>query len=146
MSLNEKRAWGNVTVWGAYLISIAAIFTANGSFFFWQSEVMKNAFYLFTGVAVAGWFVMMSFIWFRRPKKAITADERDNQIMFRVNAVAGPLAMTAVAVLCLILAIAYVENAASTMSPYFLFLITMTNVVAYWLSQAIITLIAYRRS
>ena len=66
--------------------------------------------------------------------------------MSRVNAAAGPIAMTAVAVTSLALMIVYLEDRSSVMSPYFLIYITMINVVVYWLAQGIITLVAYRHS
>ena len=66
--------------------------------------------------------------------------------MNRVNALAGPIAMTAVAATSLLLGLIYIEDKNSVISPYFLMYITMVNVVVYWLTQAIYTLIAYERS
>ena len=73
-------------------------------------------------------------------------DERDHKIMNRANALAGPIAIAAVAVTLLVISLTYVEDKNSVMSPYFLMYITFINLVAYWLAQAIHTLVAYRRN
>jgi len=146
MSPNQKRAWGNIIVWGSYLAASAIVLAINGTIFFWQDDFLKNTFYVITGTAVVGWFVMMLVVWARRPKKGTAIDERDNEIMSRVNAVAGPIAMTAVALTALVLMIIYLEDKNSVISPYFLIYITLVNIVVYWLAQGIITLVAYRRS
>jgi len=66
--------------------------------------------------------------------------------MNRANALAGPIAIAAVAVTSLVLGLVYVEGKDSVMSPYFLLYITLINVVVYWLAQAIYTLVAYRQN
>lgn len=146
MSLNQKRAWGNIIVWGLYLTVLAIVFALNGTVFFWQDDSLKNIFYAVTGAAVVGWLVMMLVVWLTASRSKITTDERDNVISSRANSLAGPIAMTAVAVTSLALMIVYLEDKSSVMSPYFLIYITMMNVVVYWLAQGIITLVAYRRS
>ena len=146
MEPNRRRAWGNIIVWGGYLVILAVIFTVNRTVFFWQEDILQNTFYAVTGVAVIAWFIMMLVVWIRKPKANITADERDNEIMRRVNAAAGPVAMTAVAVTALVLIIIYLEGKTSVISPYFLVYIALVNIVVYWLAQAVITLVAYRRS
>ena len=146
MSLNQKRAWGNIIVWSSCLASSAAILALNGTAFFWQDDFLKNTFYAVTGAAVAGWLVMMLVVWTRRPKSEMAADERDAEIMSRVNSAAGPIAMTAVALTALVLMIIYLEDRNSVISAYFLIYITLVNVVVYWLAQGIITLVAYRGS
>ena len=112
----------------------------NKTIFFWQDDSLKNIFYIITGTGIAVWFVMMTFISLRKPENRVANDERDNEIMNRVNASAGPIAMTAVAIISLVLMIFYLDDKYSMMSPYFLVYITMINVVVYWLAQAIITL------
>ena len=146
MSLNQKRAWGNIIVWCSYIVALAIILIINGTVFFWQVDSLRNTFYAITGAAIVAWFIMISIIWKGKSRTTVTNDERDNEIMSRVNAAAGPIAMTAVAVASLVLAIIYVKDRNSVMSPYFLFYITMINVVVYWLAQAINTLMAYRHS
>ena len=146
MSPNQKRAWGNIIVWGAFLIAAAVVLSVNGTVFFWQEDSLRNLFYTITGVAIAAWFIMMLIVWLRTPKKATISDERDSQIMSRVNAAAGPVAMTAVAATALVLMIIYLEDKNSVISPYFLIYIALVNIVVYWLAQGIITLIAYKRS
>jgi cytochrome bd-type quinol oxidase subunit 2 len=145
MSVNQKRAWGNIIVWGSFLVASAIALSLNGTFFFWQEDALRNTFYAITGAAFVAWFVMMLVVWLTAPKSG-TTDERDNAIMSRVNAAAGPIAMTAVAASALALMIVYLEDKSSLMSPYFLIYIIIINVVVYWLAQAINTLIAYRRS
>ena len=88
----------------------------------------------------------MLVVWIGKSKAGVTIDERDNEIMNRVNTLVGPIAMTAVAVTALVLMIVYLEDKNSVISPYFLIYITMINVVVYWLAQANYTLVAYRRS
>lgn len=146
MSTNQRRAWGNIIVWGLYLIVSAIVLALNGTIFFWQDDSLRNTFYAITGAAAVGWFLMMSVVWGRRSKSAIDIDERDNEIMSRVNAAAGPIAMTAVALTTLVVMIIYLKDRDSVISPYFLMYITLINVVVYWLAQGIITLVAYRRS
>ena len=146
MSPNQKRAWGNIIVWGAFVVAAVIVLSVNGTVFFWQQDSLKNAFYTITGVAVVAWFIMMLVIWLSTPKTAASSDERDIQIMNRVNAAAGPVAMTVVAVTALVLMIIYLEDKTSVISPYFLIYIALVNIVVYWLAQGIITLIAYRRS
>ena len=145
MSPNQKRAWGNIIVWGAFLIAAIIILSVNGTVFFWQQDSLRNTFYTITGVAVAAWFIMMLVVWLSTPKMT-AGDERDYQIMSRVNAAAGPVAMTAVAVTTLVLMIFYLEDKTSVISPYFLIYIALVNIVVYWLAQGIITLIAYKHS
>jgi len=139
-------AWGNVVVWGSYLAASVILLAINGTVFFWQEDSLRNTFHAITGAAIAAFIIMMLVVWARKSKAGVTTDERDNAIMNRVNALAGPIAMTAVAVTSLVLMIVYLEDKSSIMSPYFLIYITMINVVVYWLAQAIYTLIAYRRS
>ena len=146
MSPNQKRAWGNIIVWGAFLVAAAIVLSINGTVFFWQLDSLRNTFYTITGVAIAAWFIMMLVVWLGTPKTAASGDERDIQIMNRVNAAAGPVAMTAVAVTALVLMIIYLEDKASVISPYFLIYIALVNIIVYWLAQGIITLIAYKRS
>jgi hypothetical protein len=146
MSPNQKRAWGNIIVWGAFLVAAAILMSVNGTVFFWQEDSLRNAFYTITGVAIVAWFIMMLIVWMSTPKTATSSDERDSQIMSQVNAAAGPIAMTAVAVTALVLMIVYLEDKTSVISPYFLIYIAMVNIVVYWLAQGIITLIAYRQS
>jgi len=76
----------------------------------------------------------------------VTIDERDHKIMNRANALAGPIAIAAVAVTSLVLSLIYVEDKNSVMSPYFLMYVSLINLVVYWLAQAIHTLVAYRRN
>jgi hypothetical protein len=139
-------AWGNVVVWGSYLATSVILLAVNGTVFFWQEDSLRNTFYAITGVAIAAFIIMLLVVWTRKSKAGVTTDERDNAIVNRVNALAGPIAMTAVAVTSLVLMIVYLEDKSSVMSPYFLIYITMINVVVYWLAQAIYTLVAYRRS
>jgi hypothetical protein len=146
MSPNQKRAWGNVIVWGAFLVAAAIVLSINGTVSFWQEDSLRNTFYTITGVAIVAWFIMMLIVWLRTPKTATSSDERDSQLMSRVNAAAGPIAMTAVAVTALVLMIIYLEDKNSVISPYFLIYIALINIVVYWLAQGIITLIAYKRS
>ena len=141
---SQKMAWGNLIVWGSYLIALAVVLAVNGTVFFWQEDGLRNTFYIITGVAVAAFFIMMLLVWTAKARAGVVIDERDNEIMNRVNALAGPVAMTAVAATALALSIIYLKDKSSVMSPYFLLYITMINVVVYWLSQAIFTLIAYR--
>jgi len=146
MSPSQKMAWGNVIVWGTYLVVLAIVLAANGTILFWQQDFLKNVFFTVTGVAVAAFIIMMSFVWMRASKARVTIDERDHKIMNRANALAGPIAMTALAVTSLALGLVYVEDKNSVMSPYFLMYVTLINVVVYWLAQAIYTLVAYRRN
>jgi len=146
MSASRKMAWGNVIVWGTYLVVLAIVLAVNGTIFYWQEDSLRNTFYAITGAAMAAFIIMMLVVWMRKSKAGVTVDERDNAIMNRVNALAGPIAMTAVAAISLALGLVYIEDKNSVMSPYFLMYITMINVVVYWLAQAIYTLIAYRRS
>ena len=146
MSPNQKMAWGNVIVWGTYLVVLAIVLAINGTVLFWQVDSLKNAFFIITGVAVAAFIIMMLFVWIRASRVKVTIDERDNKIMNRANALAGPIAMTALAVTSLVLGLVYIEDKNSVMSPYFLIYVTMINVVVYWLAQAIHTLAAYRQN
>jgi hypothetical protein len=146
MSVNQKRAWGNVIVWGSFLVASAIVLSVNGTIFFWQEDALRNTFYAITGAAFVAWFIMMLVVWLTASRSKITADERDNEIMSWVNAAAGSIAMTAVAASALALMIIYLKDKNSLMSPYFLIYIIIINVVVYWLAQAINTLIAYRRS
>jgi len=145
MSPNQKMAWGNVIVWGTYLVVLATVLAANGTIQFWQEDALKNAFFTITGVAVAAFIIMMLFVWIRASRARLTMDERDHKIMNRANALAGPIAIAAVAITSLVLSLIYVEDKNSVMSPYFLSYITFINLVAYWLAQAIHTLVAYRQ-
>jgi len=146
MSPSQKMAWGNVIVWGTYLVVLAIVLAANGTILFWQEDSLKNAFFTITGVAFAAFVIMMSFVWMRASRARVTIDERDHKIMNRANALAGPIAMTALAVTSLVLGLVYIEDKNSVMSPYFLMYVTIINVVVYWLAQAIYTLVAYRRN
>jgi cytochrome bd-type quinol oxidase subunit 2 len=146
MSPNQKMAWGNVIVWGTYLVVLAIVLAANGTIQFWQEDSLKNAFFTITGVAVAAFIIMMLFVWIRASRARVTMDERDHKIMNRANALAGPIAIAAVAVTSLVLSLIYVEDKNSVMSPYFLMYIAFINLVAYWLAQAIHILVAYRRN
>lgn len=146
MSPNQKMAWGNVIVWGTYLIVLAIVLATNGTIQFWQQDSVKNAFFIITGVAVVAFIIMMLSVWIRASRARVTVDERDHKIMNRANALAGPIAMTALAVTSLVLGLVYIEDKNSVMSPYFLIYVTMINVVVYWLAQAIHTLVAYRRN
>ena len=146
MSPSQKMAWGNVIVWGTYLFVLAMVLAANGTILFWQEDSLKNAFFTITGVAVAAFIIMLLFVWIRASRARVTIDERDHKIMNRANALAGPIAMTALAVTSLVLSLVYVEDKNSVMSPYFLMYVTLINVVVYWLAQAIYTLVAYRRN
>ena len=143
---SQKMAWGNVIVWGTYLVVLAIVLAANGTILFWQEDSLKNAFFTITGVAVAAFIIMMLFVWMRASRARVTIDERDHKIMNRANALAGPIAMTALAVTSLALGLVYVEDKNSVMSPYFLMYVTLINVIVYWLAQAIYTLVAYRQN
>jgi len=146
MSPNQKMAWGNVIVWGSYLVVLAIVLAINGTIQFWQEDSLKNLFFTITGVAVVAFIIMTLFVWMRTSRVRLTIDERDNKIMNRANALAGPIAMTALAVTALILGLVYVEDKNSVMSPYFLMYVTMINVVVYWIAQAIYILVAYRQN
>jgi hypothetical protein len=139
-------AWGNIIVWGSYFVVLAIVLAANGTILFWQEDSLKNAFFTITGVAIAVFIIMMSFVWIRASKAKVTMDERDNKIMNRANALAGPIAIAAVAVTSLVLSLIYVEDKNSVMSPYFLMYVALVNLVVYWLAQAIHTLVAYSRN
>jgi len=143
---SQKMAWGNVIVWGTYLIVLAIVLAANGTVLFWQENSLKNAFFIITGVAFAAFIIMMLFVWTGASRAKVTIDERDHKIMNRANALAGPIAMTALAATSLVLGLVYVESENSVMSPYFLMYVTLINIVVYWLAQAIYTLVAYRRN
>jgi len=146
MSPNQKMAWGNVIVWGSYLVVLAIVLAANGTILFWQEDSLKNVFFTITGVAFAAFIIMMLLVWMRASRARATIDERDHKIMNRANALAGPIAMTALAVTSLVLGLVYVEGKNSVISSYFLMYVTLINVVVYWLAQAIHILVAYRRN
>ena len=146
MSPNQKMARGNVVVWGSYLVVLAIVLAANGTIQFWQEDSLKNVFFTITGVAMAAFIIMMLLVWVRASRARVTIDERDHKIMNRANALAGPIAIAAVAVTSLVLSLIYVEDKNSVMSPYFLMYVTLINLVVYWLAQAIHTLVAYRRN
>lgn len=145
MSPSQKMAWGNVIVWVTYLVVLAIVLAANGTILFWQEDSLKNAFFTITGVAVAAFIIMLLFVWMRASRARVTIDERDHKIMNRANALAGPIAMTALAVTSLVLGLVYIEDKNSVMSPYFLMYVTLINVVVYRMAQATYTLVAYRR-
>jgi len=146
MSPNQKMARGNLIVWGSYLVVLAIVLAANGTILFWQEDSLKNVFFTITGVAMAAFIIMMLLVWVRASRARVTIDERDHKIMNRANALAGPIAIAAVAVTSLVLSLIYVEDKNSVMSPYFLMYVTLINLVVYWLAQAIHTLVAYRRN
>ena len=146
MSPSQKMAWGNVIVWGTYLVVLAIVLAANGTILFWQEDSLKNVFFTITGVAFAAFIIMMSLVWVRASKAKVTIDERDHKIMNRANALAGPIAIAAVAVTSLVLGLVYTEDKNSVMSPYFLMYVSLINLVVYWLAQAIHTLVAYRQN
>jgi hypothetical protein len=146
MSPNQKMAWGNVVVWGSYLVVLTIVLAVNGMILFWQEDSLKTAVLTITGVAVAAFIIMMLFVWIRASSARVAIDERDNKIMNSANALAGPIAMTALAVTSLVLGLFYIEDRNSVMSHYFLIYVTMINVVVYWLAQAIHTLVAYRQN
>ena len=143
---SQKMSWGNVIVWGTYLVILAIVLAANRTILFWQEEFLKNVFFTITGVAFGAFIIMMLFVWIGASRARVTIDERDHKIMNRANALAGPIAMTALAVTSLVLGLVYTEDKNSVMSPYFLMYVTLINVVVYWLAQAIYTLVAYRRN
>ena len=143
---SQKMAWGNVIVWGTYLIVLAIVLAANGTALFWQEDSLRNVFFTVTGVAFAAFVIMMLFVWIRASRARVTIDERDHKIMNRANALAGPIAMTALAAASLVLGLVYIEGKDSVMSPYFLMYVTLINIVVYWLAQAVYTLVAYRRN
>ena len=145
ISPSQKMAWGNVIVWVTYLVVLAIVLAANGTILFWQEDSLKNAFFTITGVAVAAFIIILLFVWMRASRARVTIDERDHKIMNRANALAGPIAMTALAVTSLVLGLVYIEDKNSLMSPYFLMYVTLINVVVYRMAQAIYTLVAYRR-
>lgn len=145
MSPNQKMAWGNIIIWGTYLVVLAIVLAANGTILFWEEDSLKNAFFTITGVAIAAFITMMLFVWIRAARARPTIDERDHRIMNRANALAGPVAMTALAATSLVLGLVYIEDKNSVMSPYFLMYVTLINVVVYWLAQATHILVAYRR-
>jgi len=142
---SKKMSWGNVIVWGTYLVVLAIVLAANGTILFWQEDFLKNVFFTITGVAFGAFIIMMLFVWIGASRARVTIDERDHKIMNRANALAGPIAMTALAVTSLVIGLVYIEDKNSVMSPYFLMYVTLINVVVYWLAQAIYTLVAYRR-
>ena len=146
MSPNQKMARGNLIVWGSYLVVLAIVLAANGTILFWQEDSLKNVFFTITGVAMAAFVIMMLFVWIRASRARVTMDERDHKIMNRANALAGPIAIAAVAVTSLVLSLIYVEDKNSVMSPYFVMYIALINLVLYWLAQAIHTLVAYSRN
>ena len=146
MAPNQKMAWGNVIVWGSYLVVLAIVLAANGTILFWQEDALKNVFFTITGVAFVAFIIMMLFVWMRASRARVTIDERDHKIMNRANALAGPIAIAAVAVTSLVLSLIYVEDKNSVMSPYFLMYVSLINLVVYWLAQAIHTLVAYRQN
>ena len=143
---SQKMAWGNVIVWGTYLIVLAIVLAANGTALSWQEDSLRNVFFTVTGVAFAAFVIMMLFVWIRASRARVTIDERDHKIMNRANALAGPIAMTALAAASLVLGLVYIEGKDSVMSPYFLMYVTLINIVVYWLAQAVYTLVAYRRN
>ena len=146
MSPSQKMAWGNLIVWGSYLVVTATILAINRTIFYWLDDTLRNTFFIITGAAIAAFVIMMLVVWIGKSRAGATIDERDDKIMNRANALAGAVAMTAVAVTSLVLGLSYIEDKNSLMSPYFLMYVTMSNVIVYWLAQAIITLIAYKRS
>ena len=146
MSPSQKMAWGNLVVWGSYLVIVATVLAINRTIFYWLDDTLRNTFFTITGAAIAAFVIMMLVVWIGKSRAGVTIDERDDKIMNRANALAGAVAMTAVAVTSLVLGLSYIEDKNSLMSPYFLMYVTMSNVIVYWLAQAIITLIAYKRS
>ena len=146
MSPSQKMAWGNIIVWGTYLVVSAIVLAVNGTIQFWQEDSLKNAFFTITGVAIAAFIIMMLFVWIRASRARVPIDERDHKIMNRANALAGPIAIAAVAVTSLVLSLIYVEDKNSVMSPYFLMYVSLINLVVYWLAQAIHTIIGYRQN
>jgi hypothetical protein len=146
MPPSQKMALGNVIIWGAYLVVLAIVLVTNGTILFWQEDSLKNAFFTITGATVTAFIIMLLFVWVRASRARVTIDERDHKIMNRANALAGPLAMAALAAISLVLSLVYIEDKNSVMSPYFLMYVTLINVVVYWLAQVVYTLVAYRRN
>ncbi len=145
MSLSQKCAWGQLSIFGAVLIGWLVLFISRGTIFYWQDYSMMMTFYILAGAGFALLVLMNLTVSIRRDRKAVSSDERDRSIFRKALLWATGVSYTVVVALLLVLAITYMNQGSDIIPVYFPLFIVLVGGVTLVLTQAITALVLYSR-
>jgi hypothetical protein len=148
MSLSQKLAWGQLSIFAAIIIGWLTLFIYRGTIFYWHDDSTMMIFYILAGIGFALLVLMnvtVGIIGIKRGRKAIISDERDKSIFRKASLWATGLSYTVVVALLLVLAITYMNQGSEAIPVYFPLFIVLVGGVTLVLTQAIVALVLYSR-
>jgi hypothetical protein len=145
MSISQKTAWAQLTIFGALIIGWVVLFINNGTIFYWQNNTMKMTFYWLCAAAFAGLVLMNIIASIVKNRTKSVTDERDRSIFRKASLWATGTSYTMVVALLLALAITYMNGGSETVPVNFPLFIVIAGGVTLVLTQAITALIMYGR-
>ena len=145
MSINQKTAWIQLTIFGALLIAWAVLFAFNGTIYYWEDEGMKNTFYYLSAGAFAVLVGMNTTVTLATRRRPNASDERDRAIIRRASLWAASVSYTIVAGLLLALSISFMNRGLDNIPVYFPLFIVLCGGALLLLVQALVAVILYGR-
>jgi len=145
MSMSQKTAWIQLTIFAALVISWVILFAVNGTLFYWQDDSFRMTFYWLCAAAFAALVIMNIVTGIMQSRNKEIVDERDKSIFRRASLWATGVSYSVVAVLLLVLSITYMNDNSDTIPVYFPLFIVIVGGVTLLLTQAITALLLYGR-
>jgi hypothetical protein len=143
MTMSQKTAWGQLTIFTALVISWIILFAINGTIFYWQDETFKMTFYCLCAVAFGALVIMNVVAGIVQSRRHELVDERDKSIFRKASLWATGVSYSVVAALLLVVSITYMNNNSESLSVYFPLFIVIVGGVTLLLTQAITALLLY---
>lgn len=145
MSISQKTAWVQLIIFALLVIIWAVLFGVNGTVFYWQDDGMKDIFYYTCAGAFAIVFGLNVTLSVAARGRTALNDERDRSIFRTASFWAASVALTLVLISLVLLTIVSTERGSVTVSVYFPFSIALAGAVIVMLTQAIVSVVLYRK-
>ena len=145
MSISQKTAWIQLSIFSLLIITWAVLFGINGTVFFWQDETVKDVFYYTCAGAFAVVFGLNLTVGIATRGRSVLNDERDRAVFRSASYWAAGTTLMLVLAALVALTIVYMNRDSATVSVYFPLFIVLVACAVLMLVQALASVIIYAR-
>ncbi len=145
MSISQKTAWIQLSIFSLLIITWAVLFGINGTVFFWQDETVKDVFYYTCAGAFAVVFGLNLTVGIATRGRSVLNDERDRAVFRGASYWAAGITLVLVLAALVALTIVYMNRDSATVSVYFPLFIVLVACAVLMLVQALASVIIYAR-
>ena len=145
MSISQKTAWIQLSIFSLLIITWAVLFGINGTVFFWQDETVKDVFYYTCAGAFAVVFGLNLTVGIATRGRSVLNDERDRTVFRSAFYWAAGITLVLVLAALVALTIVYMNRESTTVSVYFPLFIVLVACAVLMLVQALASVIIFAR-